>query len=161
MTEETQHCNPAGVAIIKRRENCEFCAYRDPGKIWTIGWGHTGPEVVPGLTWTQAQCDRQLATDIITRAEEPINRLVNYELTPNQYSALCSFVYNIGQGNFERSSALMCLNGGDFETVGTHMALWNKDHAGKVLNGLTERRSEEIDLFYTPEPEEAETDNSA
>ena len=158
MTDETQHCNPAGIALIKKYEGCKPGTYLDLSGIPTIGWGHTGPEVVLGLIWTQEQCDAALAADIETRAEEPINRLVNYELTPNQFSALCSFVYNIGQGNFERSSALICLNAGDFDAVGHAMSLWDKDHAGKVVNGLTARRSEEIALFNAPEPD---TEDSA
>lgn len=156
MTDETQRCNTAGIAIIKRRESCKLIAYQDPGGILTIGWGHTGPEVVAGLTWSQEQADRQLMIDIAEEGEGPVNRLVDWELTPNQFSALVSFCFNIGQGNFRRSSALLCLNHGDFDGVGAHMALWDQDHAGRVLNGLVARRREEAELFYTPDPENDE-----
>lgn len=156
-----QHCNAAGITLIGKRESCKLHAYQDPGGVWTIGRGHTGKEVVPGLVWTQEQADVQFIKDIAERAEKPINRLVNYELTSNQFSALCDFVFNIGWGNFERSSALVYLNQGDFDAVTAHMALWNKDHAGHVLNDLIDRRAQDIELFNTPDPEEDEMVNSA
>lgn len=42
----------------------ELTAYQDTGGVWTIGWGHTGPEVVQGLTWSFAQCLTALNADI-------------------------------------------------------------------------------------------------
>ena len=45
---------PKGLVLTKSFEQCRLTAYQDPLGIWTIGWGHTGPEVVSGLTWTQA-----------------------------------------------------------------------------------------------------------
>ena len=42
----------AGLNLIKRFEGCRLKAYPDPGSRgapWTIGYGHTGAEVVPGL----------------------------------------------------------------------------------------------------------------
>jgi lysozyme len=42
-------------------------AYPDPGTggpPWTIGYGHTGREVHPGLIWTVAQCNVALLSDI-------------------------------------------------------------------------------------------------
>lgn len=55
--------------MIAHFEGCELNAYPDPlsgGDPWTIGYGHTGPEVHQGLVWTQDQADNQLATDIST-----------------------------------------------------------------------------------------------
>jgi lysozyme len=63
---------------------CRLAAYRDPGGILTIGYGHTGPEVVPGLRWTQDQADDELRFDVTDRAEKPVNGLVRYELDENQ-----------------------------------------------------------------------------
>jgi lysozyme len=54
-------------SMLQREESCVLTAYPDPvshGDPWTIGWGHTGPDVHPGLVWTQEQADSQLDTDI-------------------------------------------------------------------------------------------------
>ena len=49
---------------IERDEGCVLRAYQDTVGVWTIGVGHTGPDVHKGLIWTQAQADAQLAQDI-------------------------------------------------------------------------------------------------
>ena len=69
-----------GESLIKSFEGCEkkrpdgkFDAYPDPGTggdPWTIGWGDTGPDVVPGLVITQAEADRRFA-DRLAREFEP------------------------------------------------------------------------------------------
>lgn len=149
----TQHCNAAGIDIIKRREVFYANPYQDYGGTWTQGYGHTkgiGPDSPP---CTMEEALEWLREDV-KDAQEAINRLVRYELTDNEFSALVSFVFNIGETQFRRSSALKALNTGDFEKVGVFMALWNKD-AGKVMNGLVERRAEEAELFYTVDPEPA------
>ncbi len=54
---------PYLIADLKRDEGCRLKAYLDSRGVWTIGYGHTGREVHPGLEWTQAQADAQLAID--------------------------------------------------------------------------------------------------
>ena len=49
---------------LKRDEGCRLEAYQDTVGVWTVGFGHAGPDVKPGLTWTQAQADAQLQADI-------------------------------------------------------------------------------------------------
>lgn len=144
-------CNAAGIALIKRFESFKPQAYRDSGGVLTIGWGHTGPDVVPGLLWTQEQGDMAFLDDLLVKAEEPVWRMVTYELDENQYSAIVSLCYNIGEGHFATSSALAVLNAGDFEDVPDHMRLWDKDHTGKIQKGLIARREAEIDLWNIPE----------
>lgn len=56
--------DPESLALTKRSEGCSLKAYQDLGGVWTIGYGHTGPEVHEGLTWTQEQCDDALKEDI-------------------------------------------------------------------------------------------------
>jgi GH24 family phage-related lysozyme (muramidase) len=80
----SQKCNAAGVALMKSFEKCRLTAYLDSGKVWTIGWGHTGPEVVAGLVWSQLQADAQFLIDLRLDGEKPVNALVCYELDENQ-----------------------------------------------------------------------------
>lgn len=144
-------CNPAGVALIKSFERCFLQAYPDPRGIPTIGWGATGPDIHLGLVWTQVQCDDRFDVDILTRAETPLNRMIfpSVMLTENQFSALCSLCYNIGEGNFAASTALATMNAGDLADVPAHIALWDEiDHV--VSDGLVRRRAAEIVLWNTP-----------
>ena len=62
---------PEGWTLLKTWEGCRLSAYPDPasgGAPWTIGYGHTGPDVVPGLTITQQQADALLQKDVADAA---------------------------------------------------------------------------------------------
>ena len=143
-------CNAAGLQIIQNHEKCKLVAYwDDKGKCWTIGWGHTGLDVSDGLVWTQEQADDALRNDLQT-AERCINRLVTVSLSSNQFSALCSLVFNIGVGNFETSGTLQTINAGLYDQVPTHIKGWNKSK-GVVLAELIRRRADEVALWNTPD----------
>ncbi|MGB6501632.1 MAG: lysozyme [Thermoplasmata archaeon] len=144
------NCNLAGIALIKKFEGCRLEAYRDGNGTWTCGWGATGPDVAQGLVWTQAQADARLLIDLHEKAEVPLEKLAAYELDPNRFSALCSLIYNIGAGNFEKSAVLEAVNAGDFEDVPDHMRAWCHDNAGNVVKGLVARREAEIELWDDP-----------
>lgn len=147
---EQPRCNEAGLAIIKDREELFLNAYLCPAKVWTIGWGHTRG-VKPGMVCTREQAEAWLQEDIAV-AEEAVDRLVDYHLSNNQFSALCSFVFNIGETQFAKSAVLRDINNGDFDDVPAHMALW-KFGGGQVLKGLIKRRRMEGELWEMPDPE--------
>ena len=52
------------ISDIKREESCRLLAYQDTLGVWTIGWGHTGPAIGPGLVWGQEMADQTLDADI-------------------------------------------------------------------------------------------------
>lgn len=54
----------AGMEVTTTDEGLRLKAYQDSGGVWTIGWGHTGPEVVEGLIWTREQCVEALKCDL-------------------------------------------------------------------------------------------------
>ncbi len=58
------HYSAQGFEETKRLEACRFHAFQDSGGVWTIGYGHTGPDVYEGLVWTQEQCDAALRKDL-------------------------------------------------------------------------------------------------
>lgn len=149
-----------GIAVLKYFESCSLTAYPDPatgGVPWTIGWGHTGPEVVPGLVWSQAQADAQLATDLISR-EIAICSAVTAPITQGQFDALVSFLYNVGQGkqgvkdglmvlkNGNQSSLLRLTNAGDVAGAVAQFKFWNRAN-GVPMRGLTRRRAAEAALY--------------
>ena len=54
----------AGMALTESGEGFSSRAYRDTGGVWTIGYGHTGPEVHAGLVWTHSQAVDALLADL-------------------------------------------------------------------------------------------------
>lgn len=130
-----------GQAHIKRFEGLSLTAYLCPARVWTIGWGHTGPEVTAGLTWTVEQCEAAFQADLRT-AERAVAELVRVPLTPNQAASLASFVFNLGSRALANSTLLRRLNQGGYRYVETELARWV--HAdGRALPGLVRRREAE------------------
>jgi GH24 family phage-related lysozyme (muramidase) len=152
--------NDAGFNLLKKWEGCILFAYDDandrrvnPGDTvqgtLTIGYGHTGPGVVPGLTWTQDQAEAALHHDIDIVVQQ-IRPLITCQLNDNQFSAFVCFAYNIGVQGFAGSSALHLANAGNLTNVPAAIALWNKARVNGVAvpsPGLTNRRNAEIDLW--------------
>ena len=140
-------CNDQGIALIKRFESCRLQAYLDAVGIPTIGWGHTGPEVHLGLVWLQQQADDVFMQDLLHKAEIPLNSmLAGFDLSGNQYSALCSLTYNIGSGAFRGSTLLADIHSGNLDDVPAQFLRWDKA-GGAVLPGLLARRKAEADLW--------------
>ncbi|MGR2664258.1 lysozyme [Chromobacterium haemolyticum] len=135
----------AGIMLIKSFEGLKLVAYKCPAGIWTIGYGHTGPDVTPGQVITQAQADALLARDL-ERFEAGVSRLVSVQLNQNQFDALVSFAYNLGLGALQGSTLLRLLNAGDYAGAAAQFPRWNKA-SGKELPGLTRRRAAEQALF--------------
>jgi lysozyme len=133
--------------LVAGFEGCALKAYQDGNGIWTIGYGHTGPGAGPGLTCTQEQAEAWLDEDLRT-ADTAIAQLVKMALTQNQWDALTSFVFNIGQGHFATSTCLRQLNQGNAVGACQAMGMWNKVD-GAVSRGLSVRRAAEQKLFMT------------
>ena len=134
------------VSLIKQWEGLRLEAYTDFGGVWTIGYGHTAT-AHRGMRITEEEAERLLRVDVAW-AEEAINRNVKVDLTQNQYDALASWVYNLGETNLRRSTLLRKLNGGDYRGAGKEFLRWNKDE-GVTLDGLTRRREAEVALWTT------------
>lgn len=138
-----------GRKLIESFEGCVLTAYLDQRGIATCGFGHT-QGVKMGDTCTQMQADAWLEGDLAT-AESAVNRLVKAALTQNQFDALISLTYNIGQGNFADSTVLKRLNIGTPDYAGAADAILMWDKTGGVVNpGLERRRQAEQALFLTP-----------
>lgn len=133
-----------GLALIKQFEGCELRAYRDPVGVLTIGYGHTGPDVKPGMTITQDQADALLRKDV-ARFEKAVAGMAKVA-TDNQFDALVSFAYNLGEEALRRSTLLRKHNEGDYAGAKAEFARW-VNAGGKKLNGLVKRRAEEAELY--------------
>jgi lysozyme len=134
-----------GIELIKRFEGFESKPYKCPGDVWTIGYGTTkgiGPNTPP---ITKEEAEDLLLMDMATY-EDGVSAAVKVPLTQNQFDALVSFTYNLGVGAFRRSTLLKKLNKGDYDAVPAELIRWNKAN-GKVMRGLTRRRTAEANLW--------------
>lgn len=138
----------AGLELTKQFEGLELKAYQDSVGVWTIGHGHTGTDVVPGLVITQEHALVLLAADV-SWAVTCVNKSVKSAIHQNHFDALVDFVFNLGCANFGQSTLLKMVNAGDFTRAAKEFSRWNKAK-GKVLAGLTRRRTAEAELFQQP-----------
>jgi GH24 family phage-related lysozyme (muramidase) len=149
--------NAAGLELIKSFEGFRATTYTCPGGKPTIGWGHV---IQPGESFVEPISPAQglsiLARDL-AQAEAAVERLVTAPLTDNQFAALVSFTFNLGQGNLQKSTLLKKLNAGDYAGAANELPKWRMA-GGQVLEGLVRRRAAERALFLTPDqPAAAET----
>lgn len=141
------------IDLIKRHEGLRLQAYLPtPNDKWTIGYGHT-KTAHKGMIITESKAEELLRQDLAW-VEDCIKKLVKVPLTQNQYDAVASLVFNIGEGNFSGSSVLRRLNDKDYQGAADAFLMWNKQRSkttGKlgVLKGLTKRREEERKLFLS------------
>jgi lysozyme len=136
-----------GLALTEQFEGLQLTAYQDPVGVWTIGYGHTGADVQPGLTITQEQASDLLLQDV-AGAVAAVNRLVTIPLTQNQFDALVDFTFNVGQGNLASSTLLRELNAGNTAGAAAQFLVWVYAK-GVELPGLVTRRQAEAALFQT------------
>lgn len=135
---------PKGIALIQSFESCSLTAYQDQRGVWTIGWGHA-IGVVAYQTCTQADADAWFILDTQT-AVNAVNRTTDVPLSQNQFDALCSLCFNIGQGNFGSSTLLKDLNAGNTAGAAAQFLVWNRVN-GVPNAGLIRRRAAEQALF--------------
>jgi len=172
-----------GLDIIKLYEACRLKPYLCPANRLTVGWGHlllpkwdaalfgldaqnlkriigecesarrTTPEARK-LYIYQEVADKLLEQDV-KQVGRFVHSVVRVPLNQNQFDALCSFVFNVGQNNFVDSTLRKKLNAGDYEGAGSEFPRWkygtvNGEKA--VLPGLVARRETEQALFNLKEP---------
>lgn len=138
----------SGIAFLKEREGFRKEAYLDTGGVWTIGFGTIkwkGKPVEAGQTISDKEAEIALVEDLAW-AQTAVNKLVKVKLTQNMFDALVSFVYNIGESAFSKSTLLRVLNVGNYNEVGAQFERWVYDN-GKVVKGLLARRQLERSLF--------------
>lgn len=149
---------PDGIYLMHKYESCKLTAYPDPatgGAPWTIGWGHTGPEVKPGMKITQEQADAMFAGRL-AREFEPgvVKALAGAEVKQCEFDALVCFAYNVGLANLRSSTLLRKYRAGDIAGAANEFLRWDKAE-GKRMLGLYRRRVSERSLFLGKSGEQA------
>jgi lysozyme len=161
--------SPKGVDFIKSHEQYRARAYDDarphyhfkvgdvPIGTLTIGYGHTGPDVKPGMMIDEAEAERLLRGDL-REAERGVSNNVRVDLTQEQFDALVSFVFNTGEGNFKSSTLRKRINSrASLEEIQYQFRRWiygRKNGRKVVFGGLVRRREDEA-IMFGAEPDEA------
>jgi lysozyme len=149
--------NQATVDLVKRWEGFKATAYLCPAGVWTIGYGTTSRAgicvtVTKGMTTTERQAEEWLRKGLDKFAAQ-IRPAITATINDNQFGAFLSLAYNIGPAAFRGSSALRHFNAGDTAKAAAAIKLWNKATVNgkrQVLQGLVNRREDEVRLFNTP-----------
>lgn len=132
--------------MIRQLEGLRLTAYKCPAGVWTVGYGHTSG-VVPGMVITKEQAEAFLRQDIAT-----VENIVNAEcpgLRQCQFDALVSFVFNVGGGNFRKSTLLKKIKvNTDDNSIMNEFLRWVYTN-GVVLTGLQKRRLVEMRLYFS------------
>ena len=135
-----------GIALIKEFEGLRLKAYKCPGGVWTIGYGHTAG-VQPGMVISEAQAEEYLKADLIA-FDKYLNGL-GLALDQNQFDALISFIYNVGTGNFSSSTLLRKVKANPLDnSIMDEFLRWVYSK-GRVLPGLQRRRLAEMKLYFS------------
>ena len=138
--------SPKGISLIKEFEGLRLKAYKCPGGVWTIGYGHTAG-VKPGMLISKAQAEEYLKADLIA-FERYLNGL-GLALNQNQFDALISFIYNVGTGNFSNSTLLRKVRANPQDnSIMDEFLRWVYSK-GRVLPGLQRRRLAEMKLYFS------------
>lgn len=133
-----------GAGAIVAHEGMRPVAYTDPVGVVTVCAGHTKTAKL-GQVKTQEQCARLLQQDV-RDAEAAIKRLTITKLTQRQYDALVSFVFNVGESAYAKSTLLKHINAGRCNAAADEFKRWDKA-GGRKLPGLTKRREAEANEF--------------
>ena len=158
--------NEEGLKLIKHYEGCRLKPYLCPANLWTIGYGSVLypeqakiPSTVEGMIkrrayplkaehnrqWSQKEVDDLLKHDL-TRFERGVTLYVPVPLRPNEFSALVSFAFNLGNGVLQRSTVRSALLRGDKKAAMESLVKYCRA-GGKILKGLQTRRLDERALF--------------
>lgn len=134
-----------GLKLIEQFEGLRLTAYKATkrDKYYTIGYGHYGADVTLGMRISEAAAEAYLRQDV-AEAEAAVNKYSGYGWNQNQFDALVSFAYNVGNidgltNNGKRSVAEISAKLPEYVYSG-----------GVKPEGLVRRRAAEKSLFDTP-----------
>lgn len=154
--------NDAGLTLLRTFEGRSLKAYKCPAGVWTIGYGHTGPDVHEGLQIDAVVAAQLLEQDLAVFAGLVRDACRSASTSENQLAAMICLAYNIGPAAFRKSSVLKYHLAGDHAKAAESFLLWNKataaDGEKRELKGLTRRRAAEAALYLTPDEIEVAAD---
>lgn len=143
-----------GLLVLRRFEGLRLKAYRDPVGVWTIGYGHTGPDVYEGLVWSQAQADKALRDRLSTEFVPGVLSALTREALQHELDAMVDLAYNVGVDAFRRSTLVKKFNAGNTQGAADEFLRWIYA-GGKPMLGLRRRRTADRARFLGASGKEA------
>ena len=145
--------NKEAYLLITKHEGLSLKPYLCPAKIPTIGYGNTYYSDGKKVTLLDKEITKEEAfnmfKEVVNRFAKRVDALVTSNINQNQFNALVSFTYNVGTGNFSSSTLLKKVNKNPNDlSIKDEFLKWNKA-GGKVINGLTNRRNEEANIYFS------------
>ena len=137
-----------GIDLIKHFEGFSPTVYACPSGVPTLGFGSTHGITMDSPPITEEEGLELLMLDI-AKFERGVNRLIDVPLNQNQFDALTSFAFNLGNGALQASTLRKKVNREDYEGAADEFPRW-VFAGGRKLNGLVKRRYAERALFLTP-----------
>jgi lysozyme len=134
-------------AFILPMEGVVNKVYADVGGVLTACIGHTGPELRVGQVFSDEKCLKMFGADLAYH-DKLLRTYIKVPITEGERTAYLSLIFNIGPGNFRRSSLLKTLNSGDHTGACNKILAWRLVD-GKVVQGLVDRRQKENKLCLT------------
>jgi lysozyme len=151
---EALKTSQAGMEHIKKWEGCVLKQYICPAGKPTIGIGHV---VLPSEKFPEKITEKEaldLLSKDVARFETAIYKNVSVPLNQNQFDALVSFLFNVGEGGIVNSGVQRELNANNYDKVPEKLLEWckfkDKNGVKQTNVGLLNRRKSEAQLFSTP-----------
>ena len=150
-----------GYLLIAEFEGLRLSPYRCSAGVPTIGYGNTfypsGAKVTMNdKPITQATAFWMLK-QVVNMFARDVNSLVKVPITQNQFNALVSFAFNLGSDidadnipeGLGDSTLLRKVNiNPNDQSIAREFLKWNKA-GGRVLDGLTKRRTKEAQIYFS------------
>ena len=142
-----------GIAFIIKYEGFKSKPYLCPANVPTIGYGATYYPNGQKVKLTDPAIDEKHASLLLEAMLNPYEKAVDSycrdDINQNQFDALVSFAYNLGNSALKSSTLLKKANANpNDKTIRNEFLKWvNAD--GKRLKGLVIRRTDEADLYFT------------
>lgn len=131
-------------AMVMPFEGVEYKPYYDVVGVLTVCFGHTGDDIIPGKTYTHAECKQLLNIDL-KKVQVQVDPLIHVDIPKATRAALYSFTYNVGIGNFSSSTLLKLLNQRQYASACEQLKRWVYA-GGKKWKGLMTRREIEDEV---------------
>lgn len=123
---------------LKKSEGLRLQAYQDTGGVWTIGYGHTGADVKPGMTITKEEAERLLKQDVDRHADKALSIYAGKSAQTRYMAA--DLAYNSHERNWGVGSRFYNLANAGEVSEQDYAKIAVRDAKGNYLRGLRNRR---------------------
>lgn len=147
--EEIKEMSENGIKHLMQSEGVRLKPYLDSVGIPTIGVGNTFYEDGSRVKMTDHPITEKRAMElfkwVLRQFELTVYTNTRDDINQNQFDALVSFTYNVGQQAFKKSTLLRRINArASDQSIENAFMMWNKP---KEIIG---RRKREVKLYFTP-----------